>query len=155
MLRTMISRPTGVIMEPPAPCTIWASTNASSECEAAEPIEPSANTPITARKTFGYRIGRRSSRWRDADCQRQQIRGDGELQGQRIDAERLRNRRQRRGDDRRVHVLTMNKAVATISGTMRSAGDECILGGYRLFGQPICRWYANLMPAASPPLGPC
>jgi len=52
-------------------------------------------------------------------------------------------------------MFSMNKAVATISGTMRSAGDECILGGYRLFGQPICRWYANLMPAASPPLGPC
>jgi hypothetical protein len=59
MLRTMISRPTGVIMEPPAPCTIWASTNSSSECEAAQPIELSTNTQITARKTL--RVPNRSA----------------------------------------------------------------------------------------------
>src|SRR5262249_40407640 len=44
-------------------------------------------------------------------------------------------------------MFSMNKAVATISGTMRSAGGECILGGYGLLGQPICRRYANLMRA--------
>ena len=58
-LRTMINRPTGVIMAPPMPWTIRAKTNCSSECEAAQPIEPSTNTPIAARNTL--RVPKRSA----------------------------------------------------------------------------------------------
>ena len=59
MLRTMIKRPTGVIMAPPAPWTMRASTNSWSECEAAQPIEPSTKTPIAARNTL--RVPNRSA----------------------------------------------------------------------------------------------
>jgi hypothetical protein len=59
MLRTMMSRPTGVIIAPPRPCTIRANTNSWSECEAAQPIEPSTNTPIAARNTL--RVPNRSA----------------------------------------------------------------------------------------------
>ena len=59
IVRTMISRPTGVIIAPPAPCTMRASTNSSSECEAAQPIEPSTKTPIAARNTL--RVPNRSA----------------------------------------------------------------------------------------------
>ncbi len=52
MLRTMIRRPTGVIIAPPMPCTMRANTNSSSECEAAQPIEPSTKTPIAVRNTL-------------------------------------------------------------------------------------------------------
>jgi len=52
MLRTMISRPTGVIIAPPMPWTMRASTNSWSECEAAQPIEPSTKTAIAARNTL-------------------------------------------------------------------------------------------------------
>ena len=52
MLRTMMRRPTGVIMAPPMPCTMRANTNCSSECDAAQPIEPSTNTPMAMRNTL-------------------------------------------------------------------------------------------------------
>ena len=52
MLRTRIRRPTGVIIAPPMPWTIRASTNSSSERESAQPIEPSTNTPMAMRKTL-------------------------------------------------------------------------------------------------------
>jgi len=32
-------------------------------------------------------------------------------------------------------MFSMNNAVATISGTTRSEGGDCILGGYRLVAQ--------------------
>ena len=52
MLRTMIRRPTGVIIAPPMPWKIRAETNCASECEAAQPIEPRTNIPIAARNTL-------------------------------------------------------------------------------------------------------
>ena len=50
MLRTMMSRPTGVIIAPPTPWMIRASTNSS--MEAAQPIEPRMNTVMAARNTL-------------------------------------------------------------------------------------------------------
>ena len=52
MLRTMMRRPTGVIIAPPMPWKMRAATNSSSECEAAQPIEPRTNIPIAARNTL-------------------------------------------------------------------------------------------------------
>ena len=52
MLRTRMRRPTGVIIAPPMPWTIRASTNSSSERESAQPIEPRTNTPMARRKTW-------------------------------------------------------------------------------------------------------
>jgi hypothetical protein len=49
--RTMMSRPTGVIIAPPMPCTIRAITKSVSELETAQPIEPITNTAIAARNT--------------------------------------------------------------------------------------------------------
>ena len=49
--RTSTSRPTGVIMAPPMPCTIRATTNISSEFESAQPIEPMTKIAIAARNT--------------------------------------------------------------------------------------------------------
>ena len=50
--RTMMSRPTGVIIAPPMPWKTRASTNWSSEREAAQPIEPSTKTQMAKRKTL-------------------------------------------------------------------------------------------------------
>ena len=52
MLRTMISRPTGVIIAPPMPWTMRAMTNSVSECDAAQPIEPRMKTPMAMRNTL-------------------------------------------------------------------------------------------------------
>ena len=50
-VRTSTSRPTGVIIAPPMPCTIRAMTKSSSELDSAQPIEPSTNTAMAARNT--------------------------------------------------------------------------------------------------------
>ena len=52
MLRTMMRRPTGVIMAPPMPWTMRANTNSSSVCDAAQPIEPRTKTPMAMRNTL-------------------------------------------------------------------------------------------------------
>ena len=52
MLRTMMRRPTGVIIAPPMPWRMRANTNSSSECEAAQPIEPRTNMPMAVRNTL-------------------------------------------------------------------------------------------------------
>ncbi len=52
MLRTTISRPTGVIMAPPMPCRMRAATKSCSECDSAQPIEPSTKTAIAIRNTL-------------------------------------------------------------------------------------------------------
>ena len=50
-LRTRIRRATGVIIAPPIPSTIRAVTKCVSDCDSAQPIEPSMNTAIAARNT--------------------------------------------------------------------------------------------------------
>jgi hypothetical protein len=50
-LRTRISRATGVIIAPPMPSTMRATTNWESEPESAHPIEPSMNTAMALRNT--------------------------------------------------------------------------------------------------------
>ena len=50
-LRTRMRRATGVIIAPPMPSTIRATTNSESEPESAQPIEPSMNTAIAPRNT--------------------------------------------------------------------------------------------------------
>ena len=49
--RTSTSRPTGVIMAPPMPCTMRATTKPSSEFASAQPIEPITKIAIAARNT--------------------------------------------------------------------------------------------------------
>ncbi len=50
-LRTRMRRPTGVIMAPPTPCSMRASTNWVSVCESAQQIEPVMNTMMAVRNT--------------------------------------------------------------------------------------------------------
>ena len=50
-LRTRMRRPTGVIMAPPMPSTMRASTNWVSECDSAQQIEPVMNTMMAVRNT--------------------------------------------------------------------------------------------------------
>jgi hypothetical protein len=50
-LRTRMRRATGVIMAPPTPWMMRATTNSQSEPESAQPIEPSMKTPIAVRNT--------------------------------------------------------------------------------------------------------
>ena len=50
-LRTRMRRPTGVIIAPPIPSMMRASTNWLSELDNAQPIDPSMNTPMAARNT--------------------------------------------------------------------------------------------------------
>ena len=50
-VRTSTSRPTGVIIAPPMPCTMRARTNCEIELDSAQPIEPSTNTAMAARNT--------------------------------------------------------------------------------------------------------
>ena len=50
-MRTSTSRPTGVIMAPPMPCTMRATTKPSSELANAQPIEPSTKIAIAALNT--------------------------------------------------------------------------------------------------------
>ena len=52
MVRTSTSRPTGVIIAPPTPCTMRATTKPSSELASAQPTEPTMNTKIAARNTL-------------------------------------------------------------------------------------------------------
>src|SRR6266498_542095 len=49
--RISTRQPTGVIIAPPIPCTMRATTKSVSEEDAAQPIEPSTNTTIAARNT--------------------------------------------------------------------------------------------------------
>ena len=49
--RTRTSRPTGVIIAPPMPCTIRAITKWVSELANAQPIEPMTNTAIAVANT--------------------------------------------------------------------------------------------------------
>ena len=51
MVRTSTRRPTGVIIAPPMPCTMRASTKCQSALDSAQPIEPITNTAIAARNT--------------------------------------------------------------------------------------------------------
>jgi hypothetical protein len=49
--RTTTSRPTGVIMAPPMPCTMRATTKPASEFAKAQPFEPSTKIPIAVENT--------------------------------------------------------------------------------------------------------
>ena len=49
-VRSSTNRPTGTIIAPPMPCRNRAATNAPNESEAAQPTEPSRNTPMAAMK---------------------------------------------------------------------------------------------------------
>src|SRR5947208_4069600 len=51
MERSKTRRPTGVIMAPPAPCTIRAITKWVTEEDSAQPIEPAMNTAIAIENT--------------------------------------------------------------------------------------------------------
>ena len=47
-VRSSTSRPTGTISAPPMPCTKRAATSVGSDELAAQPIEPTRNTPIAS-----------------------------------------------------------------------------------------------------------
>ena len=99
-------RPTGVIIAPPMPCTMRASTNSSSELRqrAADRAEDEHDDGEAEHVARAEAVGGPAAR-RDADGEREQVGGDGELERQRIGAERARDRRQRGRDHGRVHVL--------------------------------------------------
>ena len=50
--RNSTSRPTGVIIAPPSPCTMRAITKWVTDWENAQPIDPSMNTPIAIANTM-------------------------------------------------------------------------------------------------------
>ena len=92
--RTSTSRPTGVIMAPPMPCTMRAITNPVSDDASAQPIEPD-NEDRDGSAEHGAcaePVGGPAAR-RDEDREREQIRGDGELERQRVRADIGRDRR--------------------------------------------------------------
>ncbi len=120
MLRTMIRRPTGVIMAPPTPCAMRAATNSDSVCEAAQQIEPSTNTPMAVRNTL--RAPKRSAVQplagiKMASDNRYDVTASFSASGLVPSARAI------AGSDVAITVesmLSMNRAVATIKGTMRS-----------------------------------
>ena len=105
-LRTRIRRPTGVIIAPPMPSTMRATTNWLSEPDSAQPIEPSMNTAIAGaeHRARAEAVGGPAAD-RDEDGKRKQVGGNGELERQRVGADVGGDRRQRGRDDGRVHVL--------------------------------------------------
>src|SRR3954452_13245024 len=50
--RNSTSRPTGVIIAPPMPCTMRAITKWVTDCDSAQPIEPTMNTAIARLNTM-------------------------------------------------------------------------------------------------------
>ena len=104
--RNSTSRPTGVIIAPPMPCRMRAITKSVTEPDSAQPIEPAMKT-ATARGEYQARaeaVGGPAA-GRNEHRERQEIRGDGELQRQRAGADIGGDRRQRRRNHRRIHVL--------------------------------------------------
>ena len=104
--RSSTSRPTGVIIAPPMPCTIRAMTKSVTEAERAQPIEPSMKTAIamTEHHAGAEAVGGPSAR-RNEYRKRQQIRGNRELQRQRAGADIRCDRRKRCRNNRGIHVL--------------------------------------------------
>ena len=104
--RSSTSRPTGVIIAPPMPCRMRAITKSVTEEDSAQPIEPTMKTAIAMAEHHprAEAVGGPAAR-RNEDRERQQIRGDGELQRQRAGADIGGDRRQRGRDHRRIHVL--------------------------------------------------
>ena len=106
MVRTRISRPTGVIMAPPMPSTIRASTNWVSE-----PRERAADRADHENDDGGAEYGAGAeavggpAAHRQEHGERQQIGGDRQLELQRVGADVGGDRRQRGRDDGRIHVL--------------------------------------------------
>ena len=49
--RNSTSRPTGVIIAPPMPCSVRANTKPATDSDSAQPIEPAMNTAIAAENT--------------------------------------------------------------------------------------------------------
>src|SRR5262249_29993729 len=100
-LRTRMRRATGVIIAPPMPSTMRATTNSESEPDRAEhehgdrPPNPGARA-----ETAGGPAAHR-----DEDRKRKQVGGDRKLKRERAGADVGGDRRQRGGDDGRVHVL--------------------------------------------------
>ena len=97
--RNSTSRPTGVIIAPPMPCTIRAMTKWVTDCDSAQPIDPTMKTAIAIENTI--RAPNRSAVQPLAGMNTasdKQIRRDGELQRQRAGADVGGDRRQRGRD---------------------------------------------------------
>ena len=104
--RTSTSRATGVIMAPPMPCRKRASTKAGSEPEMAQAIEPRMKTPIAdAEHALGAEPVGHPAADRNEDGERDEIGGQRQLERDRAGADVGGDRRQRRRDHGRIHVL--------------------------------------------------
>src|SRR5215472_10739790 len=95
--RNSTSRPTGVIIAPPMPCTMRAITKPVTDSESAQPIEPTMKTATAAEKNQARpeAIGGPAA-GRNEHGKRKQIGGDRELQRQRARAD-IRGDRRKRG----------------------------------------------------------
>ncbi len=114
-VRSRISRPTGTIIAPPMPCTMRAATSIHSELdEAAADRADREHDDRRAEHTPGAEAVGGPAADRDEHRQAQQVAGDRHVEPQRRLADRARDRRQRRRDDRRIEDC-MNIAHATIS----------------------------------------
>ena len=111
MVRSSTSRPTGTIIAPPVPCTNRPATSAPSESLSAQPTEPSRNTAIAddERRARAEAVGDPAADGNEHG-EREQIRRQRELQRDRIRREIGGDRRQRRREHRRVHVLDEQRA---------------------------------------------
>ncbi len=127
MVRTSTMRPTGVIIAPPTPCTMRATTKSVSELERAQPIEPSTKTAIAARKTV--RAPNRSAvqplaGMKIASDSRYEVTASLSASGLVPISVAI------AGNEVAITVESMfsiNRATAMISGTMRSRGMEGVI----------------------------
>ncbi len=156
MLRTMMRRPTGVIIAPPMPWTMRASTNCSQRMRggAADRAEHEYADGGAEHVARAEAVGGPAAR-RNEDRKRQEVGRDRELQRQRIGAERARNRRQRSRDHRRVHVFHEqgggdDQRYDAIVG--RRFFHARLSVGWRA---PACGAPVDIMPAAWPLPRPC
>src|SRR5216117_1101277 len=85
--RISTRRPTGVIIAPPIPCTMRATTKSVSEDDTAQPIEPSTNTAIAAQHRAPAEPVGGPAAHRDEHGERKQIGGHRELERQRAGAD--------------------------------------------------------------------
>src|SRR5713226_3843414 len=119
--RSSTSLPTGVIMAPPAPCTIRAITNWVTEEDSAQPIEPTMNTAMAIENTA--RAPKRSAvqplaGMNTASDSRYEVMASFSVSGLVPISAAI------AGSEVAMTVesmFSMNRATATISGTMRFA----------------------------------
>ena len=110
-VRRITSRPTGTIIAPPMPWTTRAKTISPIELDSPHRIEPMVKMTIgeAEDRARAEAVGEPAG-GRDEDGDGEEIGGERQLQVDRALAEIPRDRRQRRGEHRRIEVLHEQRA---------------------------------------------